>query len=242
MINHKRRRLAAILTIVGGIIAVLMGLGPDSRANIAKLWREFMQYDLSVASAVQSDETSLELLEKLEVKGRAPKTGYDRALFASTWQILGKCSMRNLVLKRDLTDIIIDDNCRVISGILQDPYTGKEIIFEYGPATSQEIQIDHIVAVSDAWQKGAQDWDSEKRYKFYNDPNNLVAVSREANQAKVDSDAASWLPSNKLFRCAYVSRQIQVKLDYGLWVTEAEKLAMQQVLQRCPISSENIPR
>lgn len=241
MIDRKRRRIAVILTILGGIVAVLMGVGPDSRANIAKLWREFTQYDLNIAGAVRVDEASLELLDKLEVKGRASKTGYDRTLFASTWQTLGKCTMRNLVLKRDLTEVIIDDNCRVISGKLQDPYTGKEIAFQYGPATSQSVQIDHIVAVSDAWQKGAQSWDSEKRYKFYNDPNNLVAVSREANQAKVDSDAASWLPSNKLFRCAYVSRQIQVKLDYGLWVTEAEKSAMQQVLQRCPSSNENIP-
>lgn len=242
MVNHKRRRLVTILTIIGGIIAVLMGLGPDSRANIAQLWREFTQYDLNIAGAVQVDEASLELLEKLEVKGRAPKTGYDRNLFASTWQTLGKCSMRNLVLKRDLINTTIDDNCRVLSGALNDPYTGKEIAFKYGPATSQEVQIDHIVAVSDAWQKGAQSWDSEKRYKFYNDPNNLVAVSREANQAKVDSDAASWLPPNKSFRCAYISRQIKVKLEYGLWVTEAEKSAMQQVLRRCPEVSENTPR
>ena len=240
VVNYSRRQKTAVLTIIASLVLVLAGLGVNFWPDIVDLWQEFAQYDLNIAGAAQVDKTSLELLDKLAVKGRAPKTGYDRKTFSNGWQKLGKCSMRNLILKRDLTNSEIDDNCRVLSGQLHDPYTGKDIIFKYGPVTSQAIQIDHIVAVSDAWQKGAQSWSSEKRYQFYNDPNNLVAVSGEINQQKGDQDAASWLPPNKVFRCAYVSRQIEIKLKYGLWVTKSESLAMRQVLERCPATSENI--
>lgn len=240
--NYRRRRSIALLVLIAGLLVGLSGIGANSLAYVVDLWKEFAQYDLNIAGGLQVDATSLELLDKLEVKGRAVKTGYDRTLFSSGWQILGKCSIRNLVLKRDLTEVVMDDNCRVMSGKLRDQYSGQDLTFQYGPSTSQEVQIDHIVAVSDAWQKGAQLWDGDKRYQFYNDPYNLVAVSREANQQKVDQDAASWLPSNKAFRCIYVSRQIDIKFKYGLWVTPAEKVAMQQVLQRCPQTNENTPR
>jgi len=100
--------------------------------------------------------------------------------------------------------------------------------------TSKSVQIDHIVPVSDAWQKGAQQLPSQTRYNFYNDPLNLLAVDGPTNESKSDSDAASWLPPNKSFRCAYVSRQIAVKYKYHLWVTQAEHDAMARVLQGCP--------
>jgi hypothetical protein len=95
------------------------------------------------------------------------------------------------------------------------------------------VQIDHVVALSDAWQKGAQAIEFSDRVVFANDPLNLLAVDGPANQKKGDSDAASWLPSNRQFRCQYVARQIAVKQKYSLWVTEAEKAAMKRVLNGC---------
>ena len=122
----------------------------------------------------------------------------------------------------------------VETGVLKDPYTGKTINFKRGVSTSLKVQIDHVVPVSDAWQKGAQRLTSQLRYNFYNDPLNLLAVDGPTNSSKSDSDAASWLPPNKSYRCAYVSRQIAVKLKYKLWVTSAEKGAMARVLTACP--------
>lgn len=232
-VNYKRRKISGLLSILAVGLILLVSAGPSFLSELSGLWSEFAQYDLNISGATSPDENSLATLDTLAVKGRAPKTGYKRELFANSWQSLGKCSMRNLILKRDLNDVVLDEECRVLSGSLNDLYSGKTIEFTYGPATSNAIQIDHIVAVSDAWQKGAQSWDSAKRYQFYNDPENLVAVSGEANQQKSDSDASSWLPSNKSFRCDYVARQIQIKAKYGLWVTEAEKQAMKSVLQRC---------
>jgi hypothetical protein len=176
------------------------------------------------------------VLAKLATKGRAPKTGYDRALFSDGWGDIGDCDTRNYILQRDLTNIPwrYSPRCTVSTGTLKDPYTGKVINFVRGVATSSAVQIDHVVAVSDAWQKGAQKLSSSSRYSFYNDPLNLLAVDGPSNQQKSDSDAASWLPPNRGFWCPYVARQNAVKYKYSLWVTSAERASMVRVLKTCP--------
>lgn len=179
------------------------------------------------------DSDALAELEKVEIKGRAPKTGYSRKQFGDGWGKIDGCSTREVILARDLTDEKIDDKCRVQSGTLTDPYTGKTIQFQRGPETSQLVQIDHVVALSDAWQKGAQQLTPEQRVQLANDPLNLLAVDGPANQAKGDGDAATWLPENKSFRCQYVARQIAVKRKYHLWVTDAEKQAAEQIIVNC---------
>ena len=123
-------------------------------------------------------------LGKLEVKGRAPKTGYSRKQFGNGWGKINGCSVREVILARDLTDEKIDEKCRVLSGVLNDPYTGQTIQFQRGEKTSSKVQIDHVVALSDAWQKGAQQISPEEREKLANDTLNLLAVDGPANQAK----------------------------------------------------------
>lgn len=185
---------------------------------------------------VQGDSSSqaLESLAQLEIKGRAPKTNYDRDMFGGGWSSIKGCDTRNIILHRDLIDPAVSEDCHVQSGKLNDPYTGEMIDFRRGASTSADVQIDHVVALSDAWQKGAQQLSYERRVELANDPLELLAVDGEANQQKSGSDAASWLPPNKLFRCQYVARQIAVKLKYELWVTRAEHDAIRTVLQRCP--------
>lgn len=182
------------------------------------------------------------LLAKILVKGRAPKTGYDRDLFSDGWGDIGECDTRNYILRRDLKSITwrSSPRCTVATGILNDPYTAKKIYFVRGVGTSNAVQVDHVVAVSDAWQKGAQKLSSSSRYAFYNDPLNLLAVDGPTNSQKSDSDAASWLPPNRKYWCSYVSRQIAVKYKYKLWVTSAEKSSMLRVLKTCP--NQLVPR
>ena len=179
------------------------------------------------------------VLDTLQVKGRAPKTGYKRTQFGKAWADVDHngCDTRNDILSRDLSGVKYKSgthSCVVKSGTLQDPYTGKSIAFERGQKTSTAVQIDHVVALSDAWQKGAQKLSKSVRTELANDPYNLLAVQGRANQQKSDGDAATWLPSNKGFRCEYVARQIGVKHKYSLWVTAAEKSAMDRVLTSCP--------
>jgi hypothetical protein len=179
-------------------------------------------------------------LDTLPIKGRAPKTGYDRELFGPAWSDdvtvtdgHNGCDTRNDILRRDLTDIVVEpgtNGCVVLSGTLNDPYTATTIEFHRGRGTSREVQIDHVVAMSDAWQKGAQQWDEATRRNFANDPANLQATDGAANEQKEDGDAATWLPPNKSYRCTYVSRIVDVKATYGLWVTRAEHDAIARIL------------
>jgi hypothetical protein len=184
-------------------------------------------------------ETALAALDSLEVKGRAPRTGYDRDLFGAGWVDTDRngCDTRNDVLARDLTGETFKPgtrDCVVLTGTLADPYSGRTIAFERGQGTSEAVQIDHVVALSDAWQKGAQQWDAATRAEFANDPLNLMAVDGPLNMQKGDGDAATWLPPATSFRCAYVARQVAVKIRYTAWVTQAEKNAMATVLGDCP--------
>ena len=179
-----------------------------------------------------------DLLGALPIKGRAPKTGYERSLFGATWADVDQngCDTRNDILNRDLTDITYVNSvpCTVKTGVLADPYTGTVINFVRGTTTSSAVQIDHVVALSDAWQKGAQQLTTEQRTAFANDPLNLQATDGPTNQQKGDGDAATWLPPAKGFRCGYVARQVSVKARYSLWVTQAEHDAIAGILAGCP--------
>lgn len=182
-------------------------------------------------------------LEQLEIKGRAPKTGYARDQFGQRWSDdvsaefgHNGCDTRNDILNRDLINKVYKPNthdCVVLAGQLNDPYTGTAIPFQRGRDTSSAVQIDHVVALSDAWQKGAQQLPPEVRQDFANDPLNLLAVDGSANQQKRDGDAATWVPANRPFRCQYVARQVAVKRKYQLWVTQAEHDAISRWLDTC---------
>ena len=179
------------------------------------------------------------VLAGLPVKGRAPTTGYRREQFGQRWRDVDRngCDQRNDVLARDLTEPVFKPrthDCVVLSGTLHDPYTGSVLGFVRGPSSSDDIQIDHVVALSNAWQTGAQQLDLATRELLANDPLNLLATAGPINQAKGDSDAATWLPPARAFRCAYVARQVAVKAKYALWVTAAERDAIARVLTDCP--------
>ncbi|MFN3865480.1 MAG: DUF1524 domain-containing protein [Demequina sp.] len=171
---------------------------------------------------------------ELTVKGRAPKTGYAREQFGSGWVDVDRngCDTRNDMLRLRLTERVMSGECKVLEGTLDDPFTGTTVRFVHGGAS--EVDVDHLVALSDAWQKGAATWELPKRVAFANDPLNLEPVDAGANRAKGDGDAATWLPPHRDYRCEYVARQTAVKAKYGVWVTEAERDAMLRVLEGCP--------
>jgi hypothetical protein len=217
-----RRSIAAVIALT--LVVITLVSHPDL-------------YQPSMApqpSSLHATGEALATLNQLEVKGRAPKTNYSRDQFGDGWQLKLGCDTRNIILNRDLIDVVVNAECKVITGTLHDPYTGKDIAFVRGDTTSDDVQIDHVVALSDAWQTGAQQLTLKERINLANDPLELLAVDGPANQQKSDGDAATWLPSNKIFRCQYIARQIAVKQKYRLWVKPAEKDAMIRVLADCP--------
>lgn len=181
--------------------------------------------------------TALAALARLTVKGRAPMTGYDRAEFGPAWLDADRngCDTRNDVLGSLLTDVVHEPGthgCVVTSGDLLDPYTATSLHFVRGGDIL--VDVDHVVALGDAWATGAFRWPIRERAALANDPLNLLPVDASANRQKGDADAATWLPPAKAYRCAYVARQVTVKAKYALWVTAPERAAMERVLDRCP--------
>jgi hypothetical protein len=190
-------------------------------------------------SQADSVASGLSIIEAQVTKGRAAKTGYTRAQFGQTWADVDRngCDTRNDILKRDLTAEVFKEKtreCVVLSGTLIDPFSGETINFVRGNTSSMEVQIDHVVALSNAWQTGAFKLSIKERTAFANDPMNLLAVKGRLNSQKGDGDAATWLPPLKSYRCDYVSRQIAVKIKYRLWFTAPEKEAMVRILKSCP--------
>jgi len=190
-------------------------------------------------TAPAAPSSALAALAAVAVKGRAPQTGYTRDQFGPAWQDVDRngCDTRNDILARDLTRTVVKPGthgCVVLSGTLAEPYSGRTISFQRGQTTSEAVQIDHVVPLSDAWQTGAQGWNASRRAAFANDPLNLLAVDGPLNMAKGDGDAATWLPPNRGYRCTYVARQVAVKIGYGLWMTQAEKDAIASILSTCP--------
>lgn len=224
MENHYRRRIISLVTVVIAVITVI----------VINYGNPFQSLTNPAGSSSVTSSPAIAALSSLSIKGRAPKTDYSRAQFGNGWKVINGCDTREIILNRDLTNVVLDQSCNVVSGILNDPYTGKTIQFSRGASSSSAVQIDHVVALSDAWQKGAQNITATKREELANDPLELLAVDGPTNLNKLDGDAATWLPPNKNFRCQYVARQIAVKQKYQLWVTQAEHDAIQSVLASCP--------
>jgi hypothetical protein len=211
-VSHIEIRIALVLSLL------VAGISPANAESVA-----------SGLSVIQAQVT----------KGRAPKTGYTRAQFGPAWADVDRngCDTRNDILKRDLTNEVFKEKtngCTVLSGTLVDPFSGETINFVQGAKTSSEVQIDHSVALSNAWQTGAFKLTADQRKAFANDPLNLMAVKGRLNSQKGDGDAATWLPPLKSYRCDYVARQIAVKIKYKLWFTAPEKEAMIRILKTCP--------
>lgn len=192
---------------------------------------------------LQSTGTTSELLADLQIRTVTARDDYDRDAFGQRWSddvdVDGGhngCDTRNDLLRRDLVDVEIKPGthgCVAAAGTLHDPYTGQTIQFVRGP-DSDKVQVEHTVALADAWSAGAWQWDPQQRVNFANDPLNLVVVDGPTNMAKGADTAADWLPPNTSYQCQYIARQVTVKHRYGLSITTRERAAMDQVLQTCP--------
>ncbi len=222
----RRLAAAASVTALAGSLAVLAPATAAAPAAVS-----------AAASAAAVQPYAATVVEALPVKGRAAMTGYSRSAFGQAWADTDHngCDTRNDVLRRDLGGYVLKagtHGCLVLSGTLHDPYTFATIRFVRGPQSAR-VQVDHVVALADAWAKGAQRWPVAKRVAFANDSLNLLAVDGPTNQRKGAGDAATWLPPAKTYRCQYVARQASVKRRYGLSVTAAERAAMLGVLRGC---------
>ncbi|WP_025252633.1 HNH endonuclease family protein [Corynebacterium vitaeruminis] len=221
--------------------AVIIALVVVGAALGAAEWSARHESPVVISPTASEDAARLDRLAVQAYDPAAP--AYDRSQFGQAWSddvsVEGGhngCDTRNDILARDLTGVTFKPgtrNCVVLSGHLSDPYTGQELDFQRGQGTSELVQIDHVVPLADAWYAGASQWSVDKRQDFANDPSNLQATTKEANQAKKAKTADEWLPSNQAYECTYARRIIAVKDGYGLAVTQGEKQALRDALATC---------
>jgi hypothetical protein len=115
---------------------------------------------------------------------------------------------------------------------MRGPYTGEAVVF--AKADAGRVDIDHVVALAEAWRTGAALWTPADRVRYANDPRNLAAASAAVNSAKGDKDAADWSPDGADRRCAYARRVVAVKTTYDLTVDVDERTALAGMLGDCP--------
>ena len=241
---RKRRRsigdMIGVLLIVAALVwAFAPGVGWDLLGLRSRLGWPPMRSGEALSSL--PDTEAARQLRELAVRSADEASAvpdYDRQAFGQRWADTDHngCDTRNDILARDLARPTFKPgtrDCVVLTGTLAEPYTGTTIQFQRGDKSSALVQIDHVVALADAWRSGAWQWDAQRRQEFANDPENLLAVDGAANEDKSASSADQWLPPNVAFRCDYVKRQIAVKYAYGLSVTQAEQDAMATQLTTC---------
>lgn len=232
MLKFRLRRIVAILVLV----SVMLTLVLTSQSVL------FVSNVESSNYSNKKGELALDSLEKIKISTAYYGQDYVRSYFGDGWQSTGGCDTRNIILNRDMSDVTVNQSCQVIRGTLHDPYTGKMIYFERGSDSSSLVQIDHVVALSNAWKTGAYLLSESERIKLANDPLELLAVDGQSNQQKSDGDASQWLPDNKSFWCDYVARQIAVKGKYDLWMVESEYSTIKNILiASCPNEVLPIP-
>lgn len=167
----------------------------------------------------------LALLDQLRVEPEQARSGYDRDLFRH-W-IGGSCNTRCRVLQQERHPSLPGlPNGGWVS--LYDGYTTDD------PA---ELEIDHVVALAEAWDSGANTWDAARREAFANDldlPGALRAVTAATNRSKGDKDPAEWQPPNRDAWCEYAADWISVKLKWDLSADQAEVNALRNMLRGCP--------
>lgn len=247
----RRRGLAALLAvlIVGAVAGVLLWQDRSNRpvSGPSPTWRVPEPSSTSATASAAAGaptpryDVARRQLKDLPVRGWDRTSDFQRSQFGEAWSDdvnvefgHNGCNTRDDILRRDLKDLVVRPfTCFAQSGTLVDPYTGTLIRFVRGPQTSNAVEIDHVVALADAWYKGARAWEPQRRLDFANDPRNLLAVSPKANFDKAFRDAASWLPPNQAFRCEFVARQVDIKTAYGLWLSAKEKKALAEVLAGC---------
>lgn len=231
--------IVAVIALVGFLAAEYTDTSTSAADGTAPI--QFQLTADEVATA-EKELASIEVKPKVSMDGY---TGNRTTLFGPAWTdsaagvaLAGNgCDTRNDILQRDLVDIELDsDGCTVLSGtLLTDPYTGNKIDFVRGKKTSSKVQIDHIVALGNAWATGAQDMSQEDRVRFANDPINLVAGDGPANGSKGDKDPSEWMPEYEPIHCFYAASVIRVKAKYEeLWVTQEEHDALASAIAKCP--------
>lgn len=209
----RARHLIAAVAVLA-LVALLLVVHPRSASAYPP--------DLPSKAAAQSE------LDALTVQAEGASSPYDRELFPH-WITADGCTTRETVLKRDGEGVEVGSDCYPTSGSWYSEYDGET------RTAPGDLHIDHVVALSEAWDSGASEWTTDRRQDFANDLTGpqLIAVTAEVNISKSDHDPAEWVPPLASKRCAYAKMWIHSKARWDLSIDSAEKTALQPLLDSC---------
>ncbi|GIH29784.1 hypothetical protein Aph01nite_80940 [Acrocarpospora phusangensis] len=217
-----RRRITAPLTALCAALALTATL-------TATLTTVLTGPASATPPGIPSAATAASQLASLTVAAEANAGSYNRDLFPHWITISGSCDTRETVLKRDGSGVVTNSSCAATSGSWFSPYDGATWTL------ASDVDIDHMVPLSEAWKSGANSWTTARRQQFANDLSSpqLWAVTDNVNQSKGDKDPAAWKPSRTSFHCTYARAWIAVKYKYSLKLQSAEKSALNTMLGTC---------
>ena len=237
-----RTRLFLVMVIIAGAVTIAATLFlpalPPIRSEVTQ----------TPAAALPSQDPSQQLnpeaaaavglLEQLDLSEPRNQDSYERDAFGQRWADIDRngCDQRNDILARDLTGVTTKPgtrDCVVLTGTLDDPYTGTIIPFERGQGTSELVQIDHIVPLAWAWRQGADAWTTDERERFANDPLNLQATDGSTNASKSDRGPSEWMPPDNSYDCEYSARFVEILATYDLTINTPDESALAAKLTSC---------
>lgn len=178
---------------------------------------------------IPSADTAKSQLAGLTVKPDGSQTGYSRDKFPHWIDQGNNCNTREMVLKRDGTNVKVSSDCAPTSGTWTSPYDGATW------SAPSDVDIDHVVPLADAWRTGASSWTTAQRQAYANDLTDpqLIAVTDNVNQEKGDKSPDQWKPPSTGYWCTYAKMWVAVKSKFKLTVNSAEKSALTDMLGRC---------
>jgi len=218
--------LAGVAYVAPPVEEILLDIAPSSGSSPPSAAQD-EDVDADALAGASSD------LDALTIAELGHGDDYDRDLFGQRWADIDRngCDQRNDALRAGAIDVTTKPGthgCVVLEATIEDPYTGTTIDFVKGENT---VDIDHVVPLSRAWQQGASSWTEERREEFANTSGNLLAVDASANRSKGDRGPEEWMPDAG--RCGYVVQWIDVKTEFELSVSAAEKFALENELDEC---------
>ncbi len=232
--NGRRRTASTTGKLLVRIVLVILVLALAG-CGLVELRSSEKNAGGSGTTQVGSPDEAPQALQQLEVTPPGSMSGYSRESFEHWsrandfgWDApQNSCDAREAALIRDGEDVQTGEGCKVDSGSWYDPYTTQTF------TDPQEIDIDHVVPLANAWRSGASSWTDDERERYANDPEVLLSVEDNANQSKGDKGPETWKPPNEAEWCDYAERWIQIKGKYDLSVNEQEKAALEQMLGTC---------
>ena len=223
---------AATTPVDGAPTATAPADGPTADAGTVTAATSTTAASTTTASA--PPETTVQLIEQLRPLIAERDRGlpaYDRDHFAGWIDSDEDCvDTRHEILQAEAASFSMNaEGCAVASGEWFDLYTNRTF------TDPRDLDVDHVVALADAWVSGAWAWADELLDRFANDFGNLNAIAAGENRSKSARGPAGYSPSAPAAACDYLVQYATVKIRWSLSITPQDFEVVATGLAGCDV-------